>query len=121
MRRALTGIKRFVLWDYPRATWQYDIMVALILGFLFLTPRQWFRDQPRVPHTSRIGKLNGAHGTSVYWVEAAFLAGVPEAQRGARIAELLRQSGGEKREIVRFDPVLDSESNVEGYIVFTRP
>ena len=30
------GLKRFVLWDYARATWQYDVMVAIILAFIFL-------------------------------------------------------------------------------------
>ena len=43
------GLKRFILWDYPRASWQYDVMVGVILAFIFLTPRSWFRDQPRTP------------------------------------------------------------------------
>ena len=38
-------LKRFILWDYPRASWQYDVMVGIILAFIFLTPREWFRDQ----------------------------------------------------------------------------
>ena len=47
--RVLTGIKRFILWDYPRASRAYDLMVGIILAFIFLTPREWFRDQPRIP------------------------------------------------------------------------
>ncbi len=31
-------LKRFILWDYPRATWQYDVMVGIILVFVMLTP-----------------------------------------------------------------------------------
>ena len=27
-------LKRFILWDYPRASWQYDVMVGVILAFL---------------------------------------------------------------------------------------
>src|SRR5438309_1891400 len=45
-------LKRFILWDFPRASWQYDLIVALILAFIFLTPRDLFRDQPRIPHAS---------------------------------------------------------------------
>ena len=45
----MSGFKRFILWDYARASWQYDVMVGIILAFIFLTPRDWFRDQPRVP------------------------------------------------------------------------
>lgn len=37
----------FLWWSYPRGSLQYDIMVAIILAFIFLTPRHWFRDQPR--------------------------------------------------------------------------
>ena len=50
-------LKRFILWDFPRASWQYDVMVGIILGFIFLTPRDWFRDQARIPNASSIAML----------------------------------------------------------------
>src|SRR5947209_19737787 len=34
--------KRIILWSYGRTTWQYDILCALILAFVFLTPKSWF-------------------------------------------------------------------------------
>lgn len=40
----------YLWWSYPRGSLQYDIMVAIILAFIFLTPRHFFRDQPRPPH-----------------------------------------------------------------------
>ena len=33
-------LKRFILWDFPRATWQYDVMVGIILAFIFLIDRK---------------------------------------------------------------------------------
>ena len=27
-----TGLKRFILWDYPRGSRQYDVMVVIILA-----------------------------------------------------------------------------------------
>lgn len=118
----LTGIKRFILWDYPRATWQYDVMVGLILAFLFLTPREWFRDQPRVPKASRIARLQGAHGTQVFWIELELLAEVPEPDRPARAIRMLRaQTGDPKQTLVRLEPVLDSDKEIKGYMAFTRP
>ena len=27
-------LKRFILWDVPRASWQYDVIVAVILAIL---------------------------------------------------------------------------------------
>jgi hypothetical protein len=117
--RVLTGVKRFVLWDYGRATWQYDVMVGLIVVFLFLTPRDWFRDQPRIPGASRIAMLQGAHGTNVYWIDAELLSSVPEAGRLDKVREMLR-SRGESQKIVRLEPALDSESETKGYIAFAR-
>jgi hypothetical protein len=118
--QVLTGIKRFLLWDYSRATWQYDVMVGLILAFLFLTPRAWFNDQPRMPGASRIAILRG-HGATIYWLDAELLAGLPEADRRAKAEELLRARIGETRPLVRLEPALDSESELKGYIAFTRP
>jgi hypothetical protein len=31
-------------WTFERATWQYDVMVIAILGFVWLTPPEWIRD-----------------------------------------------------------------------------
>jgi hypothetical protein len=120
VRQVLSGIKRFILWDYGRATWQYDVMVGLILAFLFLTPRSWFNDQRRLLGASRIAILQG-HGTNVYWIDAELLSGLPESQRPAKAAEMLRAQTGEKRPVVRLEPALDSESAIQGYIAFTRP
>lgn len=119
--RLLTAIKRFILWDYPRASWQYDVMVAVILAFVFLTPREWFRDQRRIPRTSQIAMLPATRGTTVFWIELELLAGVPESQRPAKAAELLNQLAGEKQKLVRLEPVHDSEQEIQGYLVFTHP
>jgi hypothetical protein len=119
--RFFSGVKRFILWDYARATWQYDVMVGLILAFVFLTPAAWFRDQPRIPRASRIARLPAAHRTDVFWIEAALLNNVPEAERKARAAELLRQRAGLKSVHVRLEPVQDSEATVTGYLAFTEP
>jgi CDP-diacylglycerol--glycerol-3-phosphate 3-phosphatidyltransferase len=55
-RRTVTeGVKRIVtlpalflwrafFWTYERATWQYDLWVIAILGFVWLIPPAWLRD-----------------------------------------------------------------------------
>jgi hypothetical protein len=35
-------LKKVILWSYGRTTWQYDVLCALILAFVFLTPKGWF-------------------------------------------------------------------------------
>ncbi len=120
--KALTAVKRFVLWDYDRATWQYDVMVGLILAFVLLTPRSWFNDQPRIPGASRIAMLQ-AHDTNGhwYWIDAELLSNVAPSQRMAEVSKMLRGRAGEKRPVVRLEPMVDSESEIKGYIAFTQP
>ena|SRR5690349_9272759 len=115
-------LKRFVFWDYPRASWQYDVMVGLILAFIFLTPRDWFRDQPRIPKASNIALLPAEKGESVFFVNTELLAGVPENQRVPRLAQILRTQAADRRlEVTRIEPVLDSEGGLQGYMAFARP
>ena len=118
--RIWTGLKRFVLWDYPRACWQYDVMVGLILAFIFLTPRGWFRDQPRIPNASSITMLPAVHGANVYWVDMDLLTPVPEAERAARVQEMLVNRTGKPQTLVRMEPVRDSEQELKGYMAFTQ-
>lgn len=42
MRYLLRTLKSLLFWSYGRSTWQYDILCALILAFIFLTPQGWF-------------------------------------------------------------------------------
>ena len=35
-------VKKVFFWTYARNTWQYDVLCALILAFIFLTPKSWF-------------------------------------------------------------------------------
>ena len=37
---------RSVFWVYERGSWQYDVILAVILAFIFLTPRSVFNDRP---------------------------------------------------------------------------
>src|SRR2546425_7164405 len=39
-------LSKTFFWSYERGTWQYDLAVTLILVFVLLTPRNWFRDKP---------------------------------------------------------------------------
>lgn len=35
-------LARLLIWYYERGSWQYDVIVILILAFIFLTPRSFF-------------------------------------------------------------------------------
>src|SRR5581483_4299862 len=96
--------------DYQRMSWQYDVIVGLILAFIFLTPRDWFRDQPRIPTASSIATMPSEKGESVYFVNTELLSGVPEAQRAAHLTRALQiQMSNPRLQVTRVEPVLDSE------------
>jgi hypothetical protein len=118
MASILTGAKRVLLWDYPRAGWQYDVIVALILTFIFLTPRAWFRDQPKA---SSVVMLPSAKGTNVFWLEPELLSGISENGQKAKVENLLRVRTGRKQNVVRLEPIFDAEKDVKGYMAFTTP
>jgi hypothetical protein len=49
--RGLSGIlKSYFYWTYPRGSFHYDVMVTLILLFIFITPWFWkYGDRPSRP------------------------------------------------------------------------
>lgn len=114
----LAGLQRFVLWDYRRASWQYDVMVVLILAFIFLTPRAWFRDQPRASH---VVALPSEGEFTVFWMEPELLAGVPAGERQGRVNLLLKLRTGRKLTLVRLEPIFNSEEEIKGYMAYAKP
>jgi hypothetical protein len=114
----ISGIKRFLFWDYPRAGWQYDIMVGLILAFIFLTRRAWFRDQPRA---NSIVMLPSEHGETVFWMDAEQLSSTAENARPAQASALIEARTGKKYRVARLEPIVDSEQEIKGFMAFTTP
>jgi hypothetical protein len=112
-----SGLKRFILWDYPRASWQYDLMVGLILAFIFLTPREWFRDQPR---TRSVVMLPAEQGTHVFWIEPEMLMDTAPEQREAKARDLVRARSA-KSNLTRLEPIFNSENELKGYMAIAKP
>ena len=112
----MSGVKRFLLWDYPRASWQYDVMVALILAFLFLTPRTMFRDQPGA---SSIVEIPSERGRA-FILEPGLLESIPDAERKARVEGILRSRYGTKETVVKVEAIHDHEQELTGFLATTR-
>ena len=116
-------LKKFVFWEYSRGSWQYDVIVGLILAFLFLTPRDLFRDQPRIPGARKIVMLptdNG--GAPVYWIDAELLGVTSGTQSLDKLTQLLRaQTGNNRLVVTRIEPIRGSEDELRGYMAFARP
>lgn len=110
--------KRLIFWEYPRTTWQYDVVVGLILAFIFLTPRSVFNDQPRAPGVVRLPLQEGA---GVFFVETALLGGEAAGSLEAQAQVLVSRRAGRKVAVARVDSVADESGAVKGYMVYLRP
>lgn len=109
---------RFLLWDYPRASWQYDVMCGLILAFIFLTPNDLFRDQPRA---ANVVMLPAEQGTGLFWIAPQQLTEIPAADQPAEAAKLVNSRFKTHKAVTRVEPLRDAEDAVTGYIAYTQP
>ncbi len=86
MRFLWKAIVRTTLWDYDRGSVPYDLMVLGIVAFVFLSPRGWFNDRPRVTPSDHVASVevvtdDRAAGIRVYRIDAQLLAPPnPDAQ-----------------------------------------
>ena len=109
--------KRLIFWDFPRASWQYDVVVGLILLFVLATPREWFHDQPKA---SSIVLMSSARGVNRVFIATDLLADTPEPQRPARVERLIRERTGKTWHVVRVEPIRDeAEQEIKGFIAYT--
>jgi hypothetical protein len=111
-------MRRLIFWDFPRASWQYDIVVGLILAFIFLTPREFFRDQPRPVSVVQIPSSNHE---AVFWIDPDLLLSTPSAERPARAVELVQKRTGKRMQLIRLETVADPDAEVKGFMAFLKP
>jgi len=111
----MRSLGRFLFWDYPRASWQYDVMVGLILCFIFLMPREIFRDQQ--PKPPGIVMLHGG-----VWIDSQKLANVPASQLVPRATAIIDERYKTHTTITSVEPIYDEAGQeIKGYMAFVKP
>jgi hypothetical protein len=105
-------LKRVLLWEYPRASWQYDVIVGLIVVFIFVTPYYVsFRDQPKAASVALV--------RDGYWIEPQQLSGVPENQLAQRATAVINAKYKIHSSIASVEPIYDdAEQELKGYLAF---
>jgi hypothetical protein len=111
-------LKRVIFWDFPRASWQYDVIVVAILAFIFLTPREVFRDQPKAQ--SIVLLPNDSAGVEVFYLEPKLLLEITEGERFEKAAQMLQKRDGKKLALYRLTPIYDSEKDIKGFMAYTK-
>src|ERR1700737_4526957 len=119
MTRIWRTIRGFILWSYERGTLQYDVMVTLILLFVFLSP-YWinFRDKPveRNPHPSGVVVIPDAGGGFIFQIEGAAISGKDDAAVREQLLRIVEPIAGEVS-IIRYEVVRDRLGQVLTYRV----
>ena len=110
-------IKGYFFWTYERGSFHYDVMVTLILLFIFVSPRYIdFRDKPpaRIPHpTGVIVNLEGHDGFYVQ-VDAATLGKTGDADTLSALSKVIEPILGDIT-IVGYQTIQDDRGKVRAY------
>ena len=110
-------LKSYYYWTYARGSFHYDVMVTLILLFIFITPRLWdYADKPRstAANTQPVVVVgDGAHGL-IITIEASDV-NVPAAASNAAIKKALKKAMqpvlGDSMYVVRWELTLDQKGS----------
>jgi hypothetical protein len=120
-------LSRTFFWSYERGTWQYDLAVILILVFVLLTPRTWFRDKPQsgAPVTPGQVQLISKDGNHLkYRVDARILAPPTKLALQNDLHTALQEALPELRKgnfsISNIEPLHDEQGTVIAYQVEVR-
>ena len=110
----MQALRRLIFWDFQRTSWQWDIIVTLILAFIFLTPRDLFRDQPRAASIQMLQQG--------FLIEPKLLSNVEKTDLPAKAADLVNQRFKTHTTITHVEPVFDeAEHEITGYMAYTKP
>ena len=121
LKKLWAMLRPTVLWSHRRGSWQYDIICALILAFIFLTPRAFFGDQPRAPIAREIESLSEDPATLVFVVDAAVVDETPAEERYARLERMLGKRTGQELSVVDIQPAPSRNDVARTYLVYARP
>jgi hypothetical protein len=119
-------LRSYIFWTYERGSFHYDVMVTLILIFLFVSPHVIdYKDKPVETvalHGSEVlVKEAGRDGSSSRFIfqiradqQGGPQAGQSEEERKAAILRVVEPISGEVT-LERYEPVVDVHGTVVAY------
>ena len=117
---------RSVFWTYRRGSWQYDVIVLVILAFIFLTPRIWYTPQPAPQVTGflknqGIIELGRIQGDLSYIVDARLVHARAPQKPDEAVREILSRRLQKTVTLKSVDEIVDKNKAVIGYTVVVQP
>lgn len=115
-------IRDYVLWSYERGTIQYDVMVTLILVFIFFSPF-WvnFNDKPmeHTPHPTGVVVVTDESGGLIYQIDGSTVTGKDETTvRGQLLRIIVPISGAVS--ITKYEVAHDRSGQATAYKVWVK-
>lgn len=111
-------LKSYFYWTYPRGNFHYDVMVTLILLFIFVTPQLWnFGDKPTSPAAlAHPIQVVGDGGRGVIVSLSANDVSIPEGASNNEVKKALRQAiepvTGDAVYVERWETAKDAQGNL---------
>src|SRR5579872_149453 len=122
MRGVWRTIRGYIFWSHERGTIQYDVMVTLILLFVFLTPL-WinFKDKPveRNPHPTGVEVVPDAGGGLIYEIQAAAISTKDNVPVQEQLMHIIEPISGAVA-ITKVQPEFDKHGQVSSYKVWVQ-
>jgi hypothetical protein len=123
MKAIWRTIRSYILWQHERGTLHYDIMVTLILIFIFFSPRVInFKDKPisRDPHPTEVVVTSDTEGRLIYQVSASAVTASDDSSVREQLLRIIEPISGAVS-IISYEKVSDNKGKLQGYkVVATR-
>src|SRR5437660_844108 len=120
MTRIWRTIRGYILWSYERGTLQYDVMVTLILLFVFLSP-YWinFNDKPaeHIPHRTEVVVSPDPQGGFIYNIEGSAIVSNGDDAVRSELLRIIEPISGEVT-ITKVEAQRDRSGKVKQYRVW---
>ena len=115
-------IRGYILWQYERGTLHYDIMVTLILIFIFFSPRVInFNDKPvaRNSHPTDVVVTTDGEGRLLYQVEASAISPGTDAAVREQLLRIIEPISGAVS-IISYEAVDNGKGKMQSYKVLVK-
>jgi hypothetical protein len=113
-------IRGYILWSYERGTLHYDIMVTLILIFVFFSP-YWinFNDKPvpRNTHPNSVVVTVDGVGGLIYQIDAAKVSPGSDQSVRDQLLRIIEPISG-RVSIINYEAEYDGKRRVQNYKVW---
>jgi hypothetical protein len=113
-------IRGYILWSYERGSLHYDIMVTLILLFVFVSPHFInFKDKPveRNPRATGVLVIPDEKGGFIYKIPASAVNSGPGEDIRRQLERIIEPIAGAVS-ITRYEAVQDPAGHLQSYKVW---